>query len=232
VTATASAEIWTCELGLVPYEQANALQEELCGRRIAGEIPDTVLLLEHPPVVTRGRRGRGEAPPADIPVVDVDRGGRLTYHGPGQLVAYPIVAVEDVVGHVRTLEAAVVAALAHEGITAHARADEGPDYTGVWVQERKIASIGVHVRHSVATHGLALNVDNDLAPFATFTPCGLDGVQMTSLARELGVAGCPRGTTCVGRRVAHEIARLRAARVRVVGPARLAAHDRPAVAAL
>ncbi len=228
---TVSPEIWTCELGLVPYEQAYALQDELCEQRINGQLPDTILLLEHPPVVTRGRRGQGEATPADVPVVDVDRGGKLTYHGPGQLVAYPIVGVDDVVGHVRMLEQAIVAALAHEGIAAHGRSDEGPDYTGVWVKDRKIASIGVHVRRSVATHGLAVNVDNDLAPFDTFTPCGLASVQMTSVARELGVTTCPRGTTCVGRHVASEICRLRGARQRIVGAARLPITRREAALA-
>ncbi len=115
-----------------------------------------------------------------------DRGGRVTYHGPGQLVAYPIFAVADVVAYVRALEDAIVMALASAGLAAHGRADDGPDYTGVWVQDRKIASIGVHVQRGVTTHGLAVNVVNDLEPFSWITPCGLQGVQMTSVQRELG----------------------------------------------
>lgn len=231
MTATRPEEIWTCELGLVEYERANELQRGLRERRTAGELPDVLLLLEHPPVVTRGRRGRDEAGIPGVPLIDVERGGRLTYHGPGQLVAYAIFAVEDVVAHVRLLERAIVAALAHEGLAAHARVDDGPDYTGVWVGDRKIASIGVNVRRGVATHGLAVNVDNDLAPFSRFTPCGLGGVQMTSLASELGIARCERGTTCVGRHVAQEICRLRGARRRIVQPSRIGAGAPLGVAA-
>ena len=115
-----------------------------------------------------------------------DRGGRVTYHGPGQLVAYPIFAVADVVAYVRALEDAIVVALSRAGLAAHGRAQDGPDFTGVWVQDRKVASIGVHVQRGVTTHGLAVNVGNDLEPFSWITPCGLQGVQMTSLQRELG----------------------------------------------
>ena len=110
-----------------------------------------------------------------IDIVEVDRGGKVTYHGPGQLVGYPIVRVDDVVAYVRTLERALVAALAEEGVEARARPDDGPDYTGVWVGERKIASIGVHVARGVTTHGFAVNVENDLQPFSWVVPCGLDG---------------------------------------------------------
>ena len=118
-----------------------------------------------------------------IDVVDVDRGGKVTYHGPGQLVVYPIVRMDDVVAFVRRLERATIAALADEGIAARSRSDEGRDFTGVWVGERKIGSIGLHVARGVTTHGLAVNADNDLQPFGWVTPCGLPDVQMTSIAR-------------------------------------------------
>jgi len=191
-------ELRVHDLGTVAYGRALALQEELRSRRQAGEVPDTVLLLEHPPVYTLGRR----ALPSELPlsrellrergieVHESDRGGRITYHGPGQLVAYPIVAVTDVVAYVRSLEAAIVSALARAGLPSRARTEDGPDYTGVWTGERKIASIGVHVQRGVTTHGLAVNVSNDLEPFTWIDPCGLQGVQMTSLERELG-AGQP-----------------------------------------
>ena len=193
-----SAELRVHDLGSVPYGRALALQEEVRGRRQAGEIPDTVLLLEHPPVYTLGRRAQPSELPLSpellrergIEVYESDRGGRITFHGPGQLVAYPIVAVADVVAYVRSLEAAIVIALSRAGMTSRARTEDGPDYTGVWTGERKIASIGVHVQRGVTTHGLAVNVANDLEPFMWIDPCGLAGVQMTSLERELG-SGSP-----------------------------------------
>jgi lipoyl(octanoyl) transferase len=117
-----------------------------------------------------------------IEVVDVDRGGRVTYHGPGQLVGYPIMRITDVVAYLRTMEAALIAALGDAGVEAQVR--EG--LTGVWVGERKIGSIGVHVQRGVTTHGFAINCDNDLQPFEWVVPCGLEGVRMTSLTRELG----------------------------------------------
>ena len=187
-------ELWICELGTVEYEQALALQARLCDARKADEIPDTLLLLEHHPVYTRGRRSsasdlpRGEAfyAAAGIDVVEVDRGGLVTYHGPGQLVGYPIMRIGDVIGYLRTLEAAIVAALAREGVAARGGVERP---TGVWAGERKIASIGVHVSRRVSTHGFALNGENDLEPFEWIVPCGLDGVAMTSLARETGRQG-------------------------------------------
>ena len=112
-----------------------------------------------------------------IEIVEVNRGGKITYHGPGQLVGYPIVAVDDVVQYVRTLEQALVAALLEEGVAARARPQDGPDYTGVWVEDRKIASIGVHVQRGVTTHGFAVNVDNDLTPFEWVVACGLPDVR-------------------------------------------------------
>jgi lipoyl(octanoyl) transferase len=154
-----------------------------------------------------------------IDVVATDRGGKVTYHGPGQLVGYPIVRVDDVVGYVRTLESALVAALASEGIAARARPSEGPDFTGVWVNERKIASIGVHVFRGVTSHGFAVNVENDLQPFGWIVPCGLDGVQMTSVIKETRrLAG---QMTCFRRRAAWEVAQALGRRQRLVSLARL-----------
>ncbi len=181
-------------LGTVPYRDALAIQADLHARRQAESIPDTLLLLEHPPVYTRGRRaGDGELPLGEafyrskgIEVVPTDRGGRVTYHGPGQLVGYSIMRVSDVGAHLRKMEAAIVAALGEYGIDARSRCAEGIDYTGVWVGERKVASIGVHLSKGVSTHGFAVNVENDLTPFEWIVPCGLDGVAMTSLERELG----------------------------------------------
>jgi lipoyl(octanoyl) transferase len=188
----AANELWVCQLPIIEYRAALALQERVRAARQGGTIPDTLLLLEHPPVYTCGRRsGPGELPLGEawyrshgIDVVDADRGGRVTYHGPGQLVGYPIMRIDDVIAYLRTMERAIIAALADAGISAHARPDDGPDFTGVWTAERKIASIGVHVSRSVTTHGFAINVCNDLQPFGWVVPCGLDGVQMTSVIEE------------------------------------------------
>lgn len=188
-----SAEISVCHLGPVPYREALSIQERTRALRQADEIPDTLLLLEHPPVYTRGRRsldgelslGEGFYRAQGIEVVDTDRGGRVTYHGPGQLVGYPIMRVSDIGSHLRTMEGAIVDALAQEAIEARSRCAEGPDFTGVWVGKRKIASIGVHVSRGVSTHGFAINVTNDLTPFDWIVPCGLNGVEMTSVAHEL-----------------------------------------------
>lgn len=192
-TESSSPELWVCHLGTIPYREALQLQLLIRDLRLADELPDTLLLLEHPPVYTRGRRSRpeelalGEAyyRARGIEIVDTDRGGRVTYHGPGQLVGYPIMRVTDIGVHLRRMEAALVAALAGHGIAARSRCEEGPDYTGVWVAERKIASIGVHVSRGVSTHGFALNVDTDLEPFGWIVACGLPDVRMTSLAHEL-----------------------------------------------
>jgi lipoyl(octanoyl) transferase len=123
-----------------------------------------------------------------LDIVDTKRGGRVTYHGPGQLVGYPIMLIGDVVAYIRTIERAIVAALAELGISAHARPDEGPAFTGVWTGDRKISSIGVHVARGVTTHGFSINVDNELEPFGWIVPCGLGGVQMTSVLAETGAA--------------------------------------------
>jgi lipoyl(octanoyl) transferase len=221
------SELWVCQLGTIEYRAAYALQERIRTARQQGELPDVLLLLEHAPVYTRGRRSApGELPMGEewyamqgIEIVETDRGGRVTYHGPGQLVGYPIVGVDDVLAYVRLIERALVAALADEGIAARARPDDGPDYTGVWVGERKIASIGVHVQRGVATHGFAVNVENDLQPFGWIIPCGLDNVQMTSLIKETGrLAGQMK---CFRRRAAWQMAQALGHRQRLVGLARL-----------
>jgi lipoyl(octanoyl) transferase len=222
------SELWVCHMGVTEYRSALGLQERVRAARQADLVPDVLLLLEHYPVYTRGRRsGPDELPMGEdwyrmqgIDVVDTDRGGKVTYHGPGQLVGYPIVGVDDVVAYVRTLENAIVAALHSEGIvSARARADEGPDYTGVWAGERKIASIGVHVARGVTTHGFAVNVENDLQPFAWVVPCGLPDVQMTSLIRETGRLSGQMG--CFRKRAAWEVSRALGRRQRLVSLARL-----------
>ncbi|HEX3511265.1 MAG TPA: lipoyl(octanoyl) transferase LipB [Solirubrobacteraceae bacterium] len=238
-------ELWVCHLGIVPYGAALAMQTATRARRQAGELPDTLLLLEHPPVYTRGRRSGGEDLPFSeafyrdrgIEIHDVDRGGRITYHGPGQLVGYPIMSVDDVGRFVRTMETALVDALAAELVVAHARPQDGPDFTGVWVEDedggeggnqiRKIASIGVHVQRGVSTHGFAVNVHNDLEPFGWIVACGLPGVQMTSLERERPdpPAGeeqtCAARLRCFRRRAADGFARAHGRRQRLVTPQRL-----------
>ena len=222
-----TSELWVCHLPVTDYREALAFQERLRSARQRERIPDVLLSLEHWPVYTRGRRsGPGELPMGEewylmqgIEVVDTDRGGRVTYHGPGQLVGYPILRVDDVVGYVRTLERALIAALKQEGIHARARAEEGPDYTGVWVEDRKIASIGVHIRNGVSTHGFAVNVENDLQPFGWIVPCGLDGVRMTSVIKETGREfGQMR---CFRRRAAFALTQALGHRQRLVSRARL-----------
>src|SRR5215207_2980821 len=193
-------ELLVVRLGTLEYRAALELQEAVRERRQNDELPDVLLLVEHPPVYTQGRRSRETDLPfapewyaqQGIDVVPVDRGGQLTYHGPGQLVGYPIMRIDDVVGHLRTIEDALVAALGDEGIAARSRPDEGIEYTGVWVHDRKIASIGVHVQRQVTTHGFAINVDNDMRPFEWAVACGLHGVRMTSLADERGETALKR----------------------------------------
>jgi lipoyl(octanoyl) transferase len=228
VADRASNELWVCHLGTVPYLDAVAMQEQVRARRQAGELPDTLLVLEHPPVYTRGRRSGAEDLPFDegfyrakgIEVAATDRGGRLTYHGPGQLVGYPIMRIEDVHRFLRTMEEAIIAALSELGIQARSRREEGIDYTGVWVQERKIASIGVHVSRGVTTHGFAVNVENDLEPFSWVTACGLPDVSMTSLACELAPERTS-GLACFRRRMAFQFTQAHGRRQRLVSPRRL-----------
>jgi lipoate-protein ligase B len=221
------AELQVCHLGRVPYREGVELQERLRERVIAGEQPEVLLLLEHPPVYTLGRRSeagdlalgeewcRGQG----IDVVRTERGGRLTYHGPGQLVGYPIVRVSDVRSYVATMEEAIVSALAAAGLrNARGRSAEGPQYAGVWVGESKIASIGVHLSRGVSMHGFAVNVDNDLAPFSWVVACGLPGVAMTSLAQE----GVSEQVRCFRKRMGHAFCTAFGARQRIVAPARIA----------
>ena len=222
-------ELWVCHLGTLDYREALALQERVRLARQQAEVPDVLLTLEHWPVYTHGRRSKpGELPMGEewyamqgIEVVETDRGGKVTYHGPGQLVGYPIVRIDDVVAYVRLLEQALVAALAEEGIPSRARFDDGPDFTGVWIDDRKIASIGVHVQRGVTTHGFAVNVENDLQPFSWIVPCGLDGVRMTSLIKE---TGRPAGQkTCFRRRAAFQLAQALGRRQRLVSLDRIEA---------
>jgi lipoyl(octanoyl) transferase len=202
--------------GTVPYEEGRVAQRWLREARQEGAIPDTLLLLQHPPVYTRGRRSSAEELPMatewyeaqGIEVRDTDRGGRVTYHGPGQLVAYPIISLapygDDVHEYVQRLEQVAIAALAEHGV----QAETIKDLTGVWTEGNpptagrraengpiapvsgpsaaKIGSIGVHVSRGVTSHGLAINVNNDLQPFDWIVPCGIDDCGVTSLSRELG----------------------------------------------
>ena len=211
----AEAELWVVRTGQVPYDHARKAQKALEHARFCDELPDLLLLLEHPPVYTKGRRSTaGELPMGEdwyrmqgIDVADTDRGGRVTYHGPGQLVGYPIVSLrpygDDVHVYVRRMERVMIAALGDWGIGA------GPieGLTGVWTEgarpdqvpqpdpsgalpsaARKIGSIGVHVNRSITTHGFAVNVSNDLQPFEWIVPCGIESCRMTSVTRELGSA--------------------------------------------
>jgi lipoyl(octanoyl) transferase len=222
-----AGDLWTVNLGLVEYREAWALQERVRAARQADAIPDTLLLLEHPAVYTRGRRSQpgelamGEAwyRERGIDIVDVDRGGLLTYHGPGQLVGYPIMRVADLMGYVQAMESAIVAALADEGLRdARGGSAQGRERIGVWRGERKVASIGVHRAREVTTHGFAVNVDNDLAPFDWVVACGLPEVRMTSIARELG--GGPR-LPCFRKRMAFRFAEALGRRQRLLSAARL-----------
>lgn len=223
-----ASQLWVCHLGAVPYRDALAMQLRIRERRLAGELPDTLLMLEHPPVYTRGRRaGDGELGLGEdyyrargIDIVETDRGGRVTYHGPGQLVGYPIMRVADIGAHLRTMESSIVAALGDEGIEARSRCKEGPDYTGVWVADRKIASIGVHVSRGISTHGFALNVDLDLEPFSWIVACGLPDVTMTSIARELRPERMA-DLDATRARVAQRFCDVHSRRLRLVSPERL-----------
>jgi lipoyl(octanoyl) transferase len=222
-----TAELWVCHLGVVDYREALELQERLRTARQEDELPDVLLTLQHPPVYTRGRRSvPGELPLGEewyaargIEIVETDRGGKVTYHGPGQLVGYPIVRVDDVVAYVRTMEGALVAALAEEGVAARSRPREGHRFAGVWVEDRKIASVGVHLSRGVSKHGFAVNIDNDLEPFSWIVPCGLDGVAMTSLVAETGRASA--GMKCFRRRVQWRVAEALGRRQRLVSRERL-----------
>lgn len=194
-------------LGRIPYRDAWGLQRKLAAARAAGAIGDLLLMVEHPPVYTMGRNGthkhlRGgheHLVARGAEYVEVDRGGSVTFHGPGQLVAYPILSVAsvfplagspglgDVVAHLRALEEALIATVELYGVTASRR----PPYTGIWVGEEKLAAIGVKLASGVTTHGAALNVTTDLDWFAEVIPCGIEGAGVASLAT-LGVTPLPR----------------------------------------
>ncbi|MFT5587572.1 MAG: lipoate-protein ligase B [Cognaticolwellia sp.] len=186
------------DLGLLDYQQAWDTQKQVLAERLAGTAPDTLILVEHPPVYTLGRSRKAASHvlnPGDVPVIQVERGGDVTWHGPGQLVAYPIIALpeghRDLHAYMHTLEAAVIATCAVFGVQAETNARN----TGVWVggesSARKLCSIGIHCRRWVTWHGLALNVAPDLSYFERIVPCGLNGVSMTSLAEELGLRFTP-----------------------------------------
>src|SRR3954464_10899692 len=191
-------EMQIVRAGLVPYEEAWEMQRQVHARRVDGEGPDTLLLLEHPSVYTAGKRTLPHERPFDgTPVIDVDRGGKITWHGPGQLVGYPIVALPDpvdVVAYVRRLEGALIEVCAGFGVEAGRvegrsgvwlPADEpGPDSR--WRPERKIAAIGIRVARGVTMHGFALNCDPDLGAFGAIVPCGIADAGVTSLSAELG----------------------------------------------
>ncbi|MGA2411048.1 MAG: lipoyl(octanoyl) transferase LipB, partial [Candidatus Binataceae bacterium] len=186
--AEAIKVLQVARLGPVEYPAALALQDALVAARLSNQIGDTLLLLEHPHVFTLGR-GADERfllnPPAGVPIHRVSRGGQVTYHGPGQLIGYPILKLEgpsrDVHRYLRALEQVIIGALAWLQIDAGRR----DKLTGVWIGPRKIASIGVGLRRWVTFHGFAINVAPEMAYFDTIVPCGIDGCQMTSIADEI-----------------------------------------------
>jgi lipoyl(octanoyl) transferase len=199
-------DLWVIRAGQVPYEEARATQKRLERARQSGEVPDLLLLLEHPPVYTKGRRSTTDELPMGedwyrmqgIEVCDTDRGGKVTYHGPGQLVGYPIVDLaaysNDVHDYIRRMERVMIAALGDFGVEAGLI----DGLTGVWTagarpgedpggrEARKIGSIGVHVSRGVTTHGFAINVNNDLQPFEWVVPCGIEACRVTSVGAERG----------------------------------------------
>lgn len=189
-------ELWVVSLGRMPYGDALELQRSLARERISGAIPeDMLLLVEHPPVVTLGRSVKGGArnlmvssdylASRGVELFDVERGGDVTFHGPGQLVGYPIIDLkrhrQDLHWFLRQVEEGLIRTLASYSIPA----ERNPGLTGVWTAGRKIASIGVHARDWVTWHGFALNVTTDLSYFELIVPCGIEGVTMTSIANEL-----------------------------------------------
>jgi lipoate-protein ligase B len=190
-----SARLGLIDLGRRPYAEILELQRALCRQRMAGELrEDLLLLVEHEPVITLGRGTRPTSLPLapaelerrGVEVAEVERGGDVTYHGPGQLVGYPILDLrehrEDLHWYLRQLEAALIAALGALDVAA----ERNPGLTGVWTSGRKIASLGIHVKQWVTFHGFALNVSTDLRGFDLIVPCGIEGVTMTSVAAELG----------------------------------------------
>jgi lipoyl(octanoyl) transferase len=206
-------ELWVVNLGIAPYEEALELQRALAHERISGAIPeDILLLLEHPPVVTLGRSAKTSnlvssaefLASKGVELFEVERGGDVTFHGPGQLVGYPIIDLKrhklDLHWYLRQVEEGLIRTLAEYGISA----ERNPGFTGVWTEGRKIASIGVHARDWVTWHGFALNVTTDLSYFDLIIPCGIDGVTMTSIEREVNFRDSQSLPTTV--EVASEIA--------------------------
>lgn len=177
------------KIGLIDYEAALAIQREFHSEIAAGSRPNTLILLEHPPVFTAGRRTEASERPMDgSPVIDVDRGGKITFHGPGQIVGYPIIKLQnpqDVVGFVRVLENALIDLCAEFGVVASRYCER----SGVWIRDargdRKIAAIGIRVAKGVTMHGFAINVTTDLSYFDRIVPCGIADAGVTSLAKEL-----------------------------------------------
>jgi len=186
------SELKTIRAGLMEYEQAWTWQRQLHAQRVVGEIDDTALLLEHPSVYTAGRRTEAWERPVDgTPVIDVDRGGKITWHGPGQLVGYPIVELPnpvDVVAYVRRMEEVLIEVCAELGVQAGQVAGR----SGVWLPaddrgpERKVAAIGIRVAQGVTLHGFSLNCNPDLSWFGRIVPCGIADAGVTSLTAELG----------------------------------------------
>ena len=192
---TAGRELWVVRLGRMGYEECLELQREVAKQRISGGIPqDVLLLVEHPPVVTLGRSSKQKnliSSPAflasrGVELFEVERGGDVTFHGPGQLVGYPIFDLkrhrQDLHWYLRSVEEALIRTLSEYGIPG----ERSTGYTGVWTRGRKIASIGVHARDWVTWHGFALNVFTDLSYFDLIVPCGIVGVEMTSIVKESG----------------------------------------------
>lgn len=182
------AEVDIRHLGEVDYLEAWNLQAELAADRAAGKIGDTILILTHPSVYTAGKRTQPEDLPTNgLAVVDVDRGGRITWHGPGQLVAYPIIKLADpvdVVDYVRRLEEALIKVCRDAGISNAGRID---GRSGVWVPpDRKVAALGIRITRGVTMHGLALNCDNTLEFYEHIVPCGISDAGVTTMSKELG----------------------------------------------
>ena len=186
----ATASIALNKAGLVEYEEALQLQRNLHSEIAESQRPNTLLLLQHPPVFTAGRRTLESEKPTDgSTVIDVDRGGKITFHGPGQIVGYPIVKLKnpnDVVGFVRELETSLIEVCKEYGIDAERYCER----SGVWIRDdrgdRKIAAIGIRVARGVTMHGFALNVNPDLSYFDRIIPCGISDAEVTSMAKELG----------------------------------------------